>query len=124
MNEAENWILFDPSILNEYDALVAGQAGEPLSVELSHIFLTRGRDLAQRLLISIEEKNSRELAFTAHSLKSSADNVGLIRLARLCEKIEKTAQKTMPFESLGMVNEHFSELFSISVEALEAHAKK
>lgn len=121
MINEQPWPLFDPRILNEFDSYLDGQEGELLSTELSEIFFSRGPELAGRLLSSFESEAHQELSFAAHSLKSSADNVGLIRLARLCEELEAAGKKSLAFEQLKDKKEAVLPLLEESLKALQAH---
>lgn len=67
--------------------------GEELPGKLIRIFLSHTPERAAQIREGIEEKDPRKAGTGAHSLKSSAGNVGAIQLQRLCQEIEILAEE-------------------------------
>lgn len=61
---------------------------------------------------AVRSKNAKNLAESSHTLKSSALNVGISRLAAICAQLEEMGEKS----KLGEVERYF--------EALEVEAQK
>lgn len=66
--------------------------GEALPLRMIEIFLRHSPERIIQIRDGIAEKDAGEAETGAHSLKSSAGNVGALRLQTLCEAVETLAQ--------------------------------
>ena len=101
--------------------------GKPeLLTRVINLYLTESPKLVQKLKQAAGASDAREIARSAHSLKSSSANVGAKVLSRYCEDIEASAKRSDTNEARSMVarieSEHGSVLSALTaeVEALTA----
>jgi HPt (histidine-containing phosphotransfer) domain-containing protein len=78
--------------------------GEPdLILELIELYLTE----TVRLLITMREaqtnKDELSLKRAAHSLRGSSSSLGILQMAHLCDKLERTESKDMFVIALGLL---------------------
>lgn len=66
--------------------------GDELPAKLIDIFLTHTPERMRQIREGVESKESRTSEAGAHSLKSSAGNVGASRLQRMAERAEAKAE--------------------------------
>jgi signal transduction histidine kinase/CheY-like chemotaxis protein/HPt (histidine-containing phosphotransfer) domain-containing protein len=95
-NQPGQEVVFDETVLESYR--LYQQKGEPDIVRrLVVIFLKHTPGLLREMAEADADKNLERLWPLAHSLKSSSANIGAIRLAGLCEEMERMGrQKKMP----------------------------
>ncbi|MCW2844706.1 MAG: hypothetical protein JWN22_2622 [Nocardioides sp.] len=74
------------------ELLETGSADLPLLHRIVDRFGTRALDAATELRAATSAVDAMEVARVAHSLRGAAGNVGLVRLARSCERIELAAE--------------------------------
>ena len=101
--------------------------GKPeLLTRVINLYLTESPKLVQKLKQAAGASDAREIARSAHSLKSSSANVGAKVLSRYCEDIEASAKRSDTSEARSMLakieSEHGSVLSALTaeVEALTA----
>jgi CheY-like chemotaxis protein len=63
-----------------------------LMQEMLNCYLSESLELIQKIQLSWQAKNSQEVSFLAHSLKSSSASIGAKALADLCQQLEKLSQ--------------------------------
>jgi CheY-like chemotaxis protein len=63
-----------------------------LMQEMLNCYLSESLELIQKIQLSWQAKNSQEVSFLAHSLKSSSASIGAKALADLCQQLEKLGQ--------------------------------
>ena len=115
------WPIFDRSVLEELDSYTQAHGEEPLSVELKQIFSRRCPEIFQRLRAGARSRSVQEMTFAAHTLKSSAANIGLIRLAKQCEKVEDACRARQDLESVEQLIEELDTMVADSFIALDSY---
>ena len=63
-----------------------------LMQEMLNCYLSESLELIRKIQLSWQAKNSQEVSFLAHSLKSSSASIGAKALADLCQQLEKLSQ--------------------------------
>ncbi len=115
------WPIFDPSVLEELDSYTKAHGEEPLSIELKQIFFKRCPEIYQRLKSGAQVQSIQEITFAAHTLKSSAANIGLTRLAKQCEKLEDACRARHDMTNMLQLIEELEEMVGASFEALHTY---
>jgi len=68
--------------------------GKPeLLARVINVYLAESPKLVQKLKQAAGARDAREIARSAHSLKSSSANIGAMMLSRYCEDIEASARR-------------------------------
>jgi HPt (histidine-containing phosphotransfer) domain-containing protein len=76
----------------ELDALTA--PGEPsLLLELTKLFQEAAPPIVQTIKKALNESSYEKVARAVHSLKSSAGNIGALKLSEMCQELETKAGK-------------------------------
>ena len=89
----------DQTFFDNYPSLQKTEMQALLS-ELTDLYLKDSKPLLQRLGRAIEDGDTDAMKKAAHSLKSSSGNIGALKLADLCQKIEEEVHKKS-FENVG-----------------------
>ena len=75
---------------------VAGDQGAAFIVEMAQLFLDESRKLLADLARARDEGDWKIVSRTAHSLKSSAATLGLLRLSSACAALEVDSKAGAP----------------------------
>ena len=89
----------DQTFFDNYPSLQKTEMQALLS-ELTDLYLKDSKPLLQRLGHAIEKGDTGAMKKAAHSLKSSSGNIGALKLADLCQKLEEEVH-TKSFENVG-----------------------
>ena len=89
----------DQTFFDNYPSLQKTEMQALLS-ELTDLYLKDSKPLVQRLGRAIEKGDIGAMKKAAHSLKSSSGNIGALKLADLCQKLEEEVHKKS-FENFG-----------------------
>ena len=80
----------DLTVLEKFEALM-GEDGKALVAELITLFLEDSPQLLADLQSGAKQADAGRIRHAAHTLKSSAANLGAINLSRLCQELETMA---------------------------------
>ena len=99
----------DPSVLDEFSEMM-GEDGAEMIMELIDIFLSDSPVLIQEMQAEIIEPESNAVRRAAHSLKSSAANLGAFELSNLCQELEnmgRSGHLDQAAEKFGLVEAEY-----------------
>ncbi|MBI4444575.1 MAG: Hpt domain-containing protein [Acidobacteria bacterium] len=111
--------IVDVTVLNRLRKI----GGDELVRKMIELFSTHGRLRVQAAQEAWERRDLREVERAAHSLRSSAGNVGAMILERLCAKLEKEASETIESQALGSLLSAVSESFSQALQVLQQESQ-
>jgi signal transduction histidine kinase/CheY-like chemotaxis protein len=94
----------DESVLRRLAALTT-KDGRSLVAEVLHLFLSAAPMTLDELRGAIAQRDVRAVEHLAHKLGGSARNVGALRLARACAKLERRAAQRDLADADGLVDE-------------------
>jgi HPt (histidine-containing phosphotransfer) domain-containing protein len=77
--------------------------GAPLLLEIFHLILLHSPDQVAAARAGWESGNLKAVRQAAHSLRSSAGNVGALRLAAAARRLEELAVATTPGEAASVL---------------------
>lgn len=89
----------DFSVLEEFQTMM-GDDGDEIVQELVAIFLEDTPDLLAKMRQGAEARDVEQIWRTAHTLKSSSANLGVMELSSLCREIEMLGKAGMLEESI------------------------
>ena len=88
MTPANESPVLDMNVVKSLKEL-GGEDDPNLFRELVELFLTDARANVEKLTEALEQEDPTAMQRVAHTMKSSAANVGAMRMSRLCSEIEK-----------------------------------
>lgn len=119
-------LIFDERVLDDF-ALMMGEDGPELVVELIGLFLEDTPPLLQALEKGLVEANTEAIRQAAHTLKSTSASLGAIQLSSLCLEIEtlsKTGNITAAPEKIALAQPHYERVKGQLEIALETWGLK
>lgn len=94
--------VFDPGAIDKLRK-VAGDEASIFIAEVAQLFLEETRKSLAELQRAAEAGDRDRAARIAHSLKSSAATLGLMRLSAACEELELESKGATPGENSALV---------------------
>jgi HPt (histidine-containing phosphotransfer) domain-containing protein len=110
----EDMVLLDPialDTLNEY-------VGIEKAIEIAETFVEDADEKLKMIHLGLVEGNAKNVAYSCHSLKSSASLLGLIQLAKLSSHCEKLSLQEQLIE-LQTIMLQLEETIAASLNALK-----
>jgi HPt (histidine-containing phosphotransfer) domain-containing protein len=101
--KTEDIPLFDPGAIEKLRK-VAGDEADTFVAEMAQLFLTEASRSIEDLRKSCDQGDWKAVARVAHSVKSSAATLGLMRLSNACKALEfetRTATETEATKDLA-----------------------
>jgi len=108
----------DPQVLRDLDG-PQGPGNGDLGARIARTFLLSAQDLCAQLRDAARSEELSDLVQAAHPLKSSAAQVGAMRLSALAKELEAAARASRLEEARGLVEQVLGEYESVQ-EALAA----
>ena len=99
-------------------AALLGMGGAEFLVEIITLFLETGTEKIEAIKEAISRADMNKLEFQAHALKSSAGNIGAVRLSELATELEHIEMDS-PVESIRSAVSRIELEFSSVSELLE-----
>ena len=87
--------------------------------KLIHIYLENTPDLIELLTQAANDMDEISFSETAHTIKSSSQNLGAVKLARLCEKCECNFKEKNQSKIFELVDEIKNEYKRVEAELEE-----
>lgn len=109
--------LLDVEVLRNLVALGKGREN-PLLVQLFELFRAQGPASIAVLRQAMEQRDTKQMRETAHSLKGSYRSLGAARLGELATGLEKRAMEAN-FEDCGELIDRLELEFSETLQALD-----
>jgi len=108
--------VIDMAVLESFRELEG--AGSPnLIQELIELYLADTKSRLAELRVGLNEQDPKQLRRTAHSLKGSSANLGVLRMATLCSELEKNLHLN-EFRGVGITLDQLEEEFERVQHAL------
>ena len=83
--------VFDPVAIEKLRK-VAGDQGDTFIAEIAQLFLEEAGKSVEEMRLACEQANWLKVGHLAHSMKSSAATLGLMRLSEACRDLERAGQ--------------------------------
>lgn len=99
------------------------EESEQLLVEVIQSYLDEAPQLLQAIKTAIETGNQKALLYSAHTLKSTSATLGAIKLARICQLLETSAEQAEMPDSSAKLPEIETE-FARVVSALQIELQR
>ncbi|MDX1521284.1 MAG: response regulator, partial [Anaerolineae bacterium] len=90
-NESALTQAIDMAVLDEFEQMM-GEDGAEMVMELIDIFLEETPELLESLQMGLKQDSPEQVRKAAHSLKSSAANLGAVNLSSLCRNLESSGR--------------------------------
>lgn len=90
------------------------------AADLLRSYLTTVPPLIERAKRGVAGKDAAEIAFVAHSIKGSAANVGLKKMARVASRVEKSCSDVAPWPDLERQCAELAEAHAAALPEIEA----
>jgi HPt (histidine-containing phosphotransfer) domain-containing protein len=112
----------DPEALDALRKLQRS-GGPDIVARVVGIYLEDAPQLLSRVRAAIADTNSEALRQAAHAMKSSSANVGAVRLAELCKRLERLGREGDSRAAAGLLTA-VEEAFTAACGALASSAGK
>ncbi len=117
MSESVNQDIIDLKIIDELRSLQS--EGQPdLLMALIKLFNETTIESANQIKTAVSSRDLQSLSDAAHSLKSSAANLGALKLAKICLDLEKLDRATTSSDQLLALYNSFATEYDLAIKEL------